>query len=56
MTDEEKAAVESQADVYCPVCDRLFKQEDHNNMAYQYMVRHVELQHPDYENIEEWDV
>lgn len=54
MSEEE--AVTLQPTIYCPVCDRGFKQEDHDNMAYQYMVRHVELQHPEYTNIEEWDV
>lgn len=53
---EEEAKDSQPAVIYCPVCDRAYRQEDHDNRAYQFMIRHVKLQHPEYQNIEEWDV
>ena len=37
--------------VFCPVCDRPYKQADHNQRAMAYMQEHVALQHPEYPNL-----
>lgn len=40
---------------WCPVCDREYKQSEHNNRARAAMVYHVHQQHPEYRNLPEDD-
>lgn len=40
--------------IFCPVCDREYRQADYNQNAYKFVARHIEAQHPEYPNIEEW--
>lgn len=50
MSEEEQSP-----DIFCPVCDRKYVQSEHNGKAYQFLKRHIQYQHPDYSNTEEFE-